>query len=146
MRELFCNAAPFWVWTWVCVCIPRGPIWLGKLWFSWVCKFIKTDGFTWPCPRPWPSPFYPSGMPISASLSSAPATHNMAPERGQKGGIWKHFLKTSKYLLIISECLRECTCKTHFIILYLQTHLNRDNAQNTSCSNANLRGCDATIG
>lgn len=40
---------------------------------------LKTDRFIWPCPRPEPSPFYPSGKPVSASLSSAPATHNMAP-------------------------------------------------------------------
>lgn len=46
-------------------------------------NLLKADGITWPCPRPQPSPFYPSGMPVSASLSSAPATHNMAPERGQ---------------------------------------------------------------
>lgn len=47
-------------------------------------NLLKADGITWPCPRPQPSPFYPSGMPLSASLSSAPATHNMAPEWGQK--------------------------------------------------------------
>lgn len=47
-------------------------------------NLLKTNGFTWPCPRPQPSPFYPSGTPISASPSLAPATHSMAPERGQK--------------------------------------------------------------
>lgn len=48
---------------------------------------LKADRFTWPCPRPQLSPFYPSGRPTSASLTSAPATRNMAPERGQKGWI-----------------------------------------------------------
>ncbi len=49
-------------------------------------NLLEANRFTWPCPRPQPSPFYPSGRPISANLSSAPATHNMAPER-QKGWI-----------------------------------------------------------
>lgn len=98
MRELFCSATLLWVWTWVCMCFPCGPIWFE---FSpdlaESASLLATDGFTWPCPRPRPFRFYPSGMPISASLSSAPATRNKAPEGGQKGRIWKHFLSTCNF-------------------------------------------------
>lgn len=84
------SAAPLWAWTWVCMCFPCGPIWFE---FSpdlaESASLFATDGFTWPCPRPRPFRFYLSGTPISASLSSAPATRNKAPEGGQKGLIWK---------------------------------------------------------
>lgn len=70
-----------------CMCVfPVGPFGWKSFWFSWVCKILlKTDRFTWPCPRPQPFPFYLSGTPVSAGLSSVPANHNMVPERGQKG-------------------------------------------------------------
>lgn len=95
MRKLFCSATLLWAWTWVCMCFPRGPIWFE---FSpdlaESASLFVTDGFTWPCPRPRPFQFYPWGTPISASLSSAPATRNKAPEGGQKGLIWKHCFST----------------------------------------------------
>lgn len=66
-----------------CSCVfPVVPLACKSSDFAETAKFLKPDRFTWPCPRPQPSLFYPSGMPISASLSSAPATRSMAPEGG----------------------------------------------------------------
>lgn len=45
--------------------------------------------FTWPCLQPRPCLFCPSGSPVSASRSWAPATHNMAPGKGQWGECYK---------------------------------------------------------
>lgn len=51
--------------------------------FDWessdLAETANVAHFTWPCPQQQPSPFYPSGRPISATPSSAPATRDTAP-------------------------------------------------------------------
>lgn len=85
------------------------------------CKYLTVDqldilsicdGFSWPCPLLKPSLFYPSGTPISASLSSTPASRNMAPENTKRTDLKTlGFGLQSKYLWITAGSVRESNSK-----------------------------------
>lgn len=63
-----------------CLCVfPVVPFSWGSSHLAEPAHFLNSARFTWPCPRPQLSLFYPLNMTPAGSQSSAAANHNMAP-------------------------------------------------------------------
>lgn len=72
----------------VCACIPCGAH--STRGSSDSVEAVDAVQFTWPCPRPQTSLLCPSGTPVSANLSSSPATRSKAPLGERKQMFLKH--------------------------------------------------------
>lgn len=103
------------------MCIPSGSHLVGKTDNVESANLVKTNQVIWPCPPRQPSLFYPSGTPVSASLSSAPATRNTAPEGGQEKGETQNIYLTGQPVsfgqLLSSHILQHCKPKRHMMLL-----------------------------